>query len=99
MQDSKVGLVCGPAMAGALMSTLGWPMLSFLIAALAVAASILALGLRDRPADTLAVDMNAPFRSRAIMSRQSLLEDPNAQGKEGARHRFQSRRSRGRGYR
>jgi MFS transporter, DHA1 family, inner membrane transport protein len=51
MQGNNVGLVVGPATAGALAAAQGWPAVSLLIAALAVAAGLLAVLLRARPAE------------------------------------------------
>jgi MFS transporter, DHA1 family, inner membrane transport protein len=51
MQGNNLGLVLGPATAGALAATLGWQAVSFLVAALAIAAGLLIFPLRARAAE------------------------------------------------
>lgn len=51
MQGNNVGLVLGPAMARAIAGAAGWPAVSFLLAAMAVAAALLGLLFRARPAE------------------------------------------------
>lgn len=51
MQGNNLGLVLGPAGAGALAAALGWPAVSVFVAAVALAAGLLALALRARPAE------------------------------------------------
>lgn len=49
MQGNNVGLVVGPAAAGPLAAAFGWSAVAAFVAAVAVAASLLAVALRDRP--------------------------------------------------
>jgi MFS transporter, DHA1 family, inner membrane transport protein len=49
MQGNNVGLVVGPAAAGALAAALGWPAVSLFVAAVALAAGLLAFALQARP--------------------------------------------------
>lgn len=49
MQGNNLGLVVGPAAAGALAGAMGWPPVSLLLGALALAALFLTLALRARP--------------------------------------------------
>ncbi|HYD61452.1 MAG TPA: MFS transporter [Noviherbaspirillum sp.] len=51
MQGNNVGLMLGPAAAGALAVRFGWPSVSFFVAAAAVAAGLLAVFLQARPAE------------------------------------------------
>jgi DHA1 family inner membrane transport protein len=51
MQGNNVGLLLGPVISGGLAAALGWPMVSFFVAALAFAAVVLTLTLRARPAE------------------------------------------------
>jgi DHA1 family inner membrane transport protein len=51
MQGNNVGLVLGPAAAGALAAVHGWPAVSLLVAGLAVIAGVLAAALRARQAE------------------------------------------------
>ena len=56
MQGNNIGLVAGPALAGAVAAAHGWPAVALLIAALAVAAGALALVLGAQPAETAQPD-------------------------------------------
>jgi len=55
MQGNNVGLVFGPMIAGAIATVHGWSAVAYLPAVLAVAASILAVALRSRPAESMRV--------------------------------------------
>jgi MFS transporter, DHA1 family, inner membrane transport protein len=66
MQGNAVGLLLGPAISGGLAAALGWPMVSFFIAALAFAAVILTLALRTRSAEqVLSSSTEAPLSAQA----------------------------------
>jgi len=51
MQGNNIGLVAGPALAGAVATAHGWPAVPLLIAALAVTAFVLCFALGARPAE------------------------------------------------
>jgi MFS transporter, DHA1 family, inner membrane transport protein len=51
LQGNNVGLLLGPVVSGGLAAALGWPMVSFFVAALAFAAILLTFALRTRSAE------------------------------------------------
>lgn len=75
MQGNNVGLVLGPALAGALVAAFGWASVSLLVAALAVAAGLLVSRLRRRSGEGYAPAVDdgpgrAPVGGQAGASRR-----------------------------